>query len=204
MIRLIHAQSVSGAILVDDIDDGLPNKAFHRLGATADPKAYDRETAAGVAKQPCYVPVTSANTGFPLVSGYIDLLETQRVVHSEGQGKILALVDAGLVSSVSFVAADVALPTLTVVDEATPGAGDCTLTGTNLISVSPDVTTVVFTGTGAITLTVAQILAGSGSANATTIVIPAALFTNGAINGAGATSAQITANQQLTALVASS
>lgn len=204
MIRLIHAQTVSGAILVDDIDDGLPNKAFHRLGATADPKAYDRETAAGAVKQPCYVPVTSANTGFPLVSGYIDLLESQRVVHSEGKGKIQALVNAGLVSSVNLVAADVALPTLVTVDEATPGAGDATLTGTNLISVAPDVTTVVFTGTGAITLTADFIAANGGTANATTIVIPAALFTNGAINGAGATSAQITANQQVTALVASS
>lgn len=204
MLRLIHEQTVDGAILVDDIDDGLPNKAFHRLGATADPKAYDRETAAGAVKQPCYVPSTSANTGFPLVAGYIDLLETQRVVHSDGQGKIKALVDAGLVASVSFVAADVALPTLVTVDEATPGAGDCTITGTNLVSVSPDVTTVVFTGTGAITLTAAFIAANGGSANATTIVVPAALFTNGAIDGAGGTSAQITVNQQTTAVVASS
>lgn len=202
MLRVIHSQTVTGAILVDDIDDGLPNKAFHRLGTNADPKAYDRETAAGAAKQPCYVPVSQANNGFPLVPGYIDLLETQRVVYSSQQGKILKLAGAGLVSTVDFVAADVALPTLTTADEATPGAGDLTLTGTNFLSVAPDETTVIITGVGAITLTATQILNGSGTVGATSIVIPAALFTNGAIDGAGGSSAQVLANAQLTAVVA--
>jgi len=204
MLRLIHSQTVSGAILVDDIDDGLPNKPVHRLGSNADPKAYDRETAAGVPKQPCYVPKTMANTGFPLVPGYIDLKETQRVVLSSGKGKILKLATAGLISTVDFVAADVAAPTLTLANEGAPGAGDLTLTGTNFLSVAPDITTVIVTGTGAITLTAADILAGSGSVSATSIEIPAALFTNGAIDGSGGTSIQVQANQQLTAVVATS
>jgi len=204
MLRVIHSQTVTGAILVDDIDDGLPNKAVRRLGTNADPKAYDRETAAGAAKQPCYVPVSQANNGFPLVPGYIDLLETQRVVLSAGKGKIQKLATAGLVSTVDFVAADVALPTLAVANEGAPGAGDLTLTGTNFLSVSPDETTVIITGVGAITLTATQIIAGTGTVGATSIFIPAALFilNNGAINGAGGSSAQVQANAQLTAVVA--
>lgn len=204
MLRLIHAQTVSGAILVDDIDDGLPNKAFHRLGSNADPKAAGQATTAGAPKQPCYVPRSMANTGFPTVPGYIDLRETQRVVFSAGRGKILKMADAGLISTVDLVAADIAAPTLTVANEGAPGAGDLTLTGTNMVSVSPDITTVIVTGVGAITLTAADILNGSGTVTATSIVIPSALFTNGAIDGAGGSSVQVQANQQLTAVVATS
>jgi len=39
MLRLVHKQTVQGAILVDDIDDGIPNKEVHRLGSYGDPKA---------------------------------------------------------------------------------------------------------------------------------------------------------------------
>lgn len=192
MLRVIHSQTVTGAILVDDIDDGLPNKAFHRLGATADPKAYDRETAAGVPKQPCYVPRTQANNGFPLVTGYIDLLETQRVVFSRERGKILALADAGLVSTVDFLAADVAAPTLT---SAVSEVADLDLGGTNFNSVSPDVTTVIVTGPGAVTLTAGEITGGGGTVENSAISIPAALVPG---LSAGESSAQVQANAQLT------
>ena len=200
MLRLVHSQTVSGAILVDDIDDGLPNKVVHRLGSDGDPKSYDRDGAAGVPKQPCYVPRTQASNGFPTIPGYINLLETQRVVFSAGQGKILKLSNGGLVSVVDLVAADIAAPTLTVANEGAPGAGDLTLTGTNFLSVSPDVTTVIITGAGAVTLTAAQIITGTGTVGATSIVIPAALVPG--INGAGGTSVQVQANEQLTAVVA--
>ena len=198
MLRLIHNQTVSGAILVDDIDDGLPNKQVHRLGSTADPNAYVRDGYANKPKQPCYVPRTMANTGFPTVAGFINLNETQRVTLSAGKGKISKLQQAGLISVVSMVAADLAAPTLAtaVIDD--PGAGDITLTGTTFLSVSPDVTTVMITGTGAVTLTAAQILTGGGTVTATSIVIPAALVPGIADT---TSSVQVRANQQLTAVV---
>lgn len=198
MLRLVHSQTVSGAILVDDIDDGLPNKVVHRLGSNADPKSYDRDTAAGVPKQPCYVPRTQASDGFPTIPGYINLLETQRVVYSAGKGKISKMSDSGLISVVSLVESDIAAPTLTTAVHDDPGAGDLTLTGTNFLSVSPDITSVILTGTGAVTLTAADITGGGGTVGATSIVIPAALVPGTAET---VTSAQVQANEQVTAVV---
>jgi len=199
MLRLIHNQTVQGAILVDDIDDGLPNKEVHRLGSTADPKAYVRDGYANKPKQSCYVPRTQASTGFPLIQGYITLNETPRVTLSAGKGKIAGLQTAGLVTVVSLVASDLAAPTLTLADKDTPGAGDLTLTGTTFLSVAPDVTTVVITGTGAVTLTSTQIISGGGTVGATSIFIPAAL-----VPGiANATSfVKVLANEVYTATVA--
>lgn len=200
MLRLIHQQTTQGAILVDDIDDGLPNKTSHRLGSTADPKAYKRDGYANDPKQPCYVPRTQEAEGFPLVNGYIDLRETQRVTLSAGKGKIAGLQTAGYVDVVSFAAADVAAPTLTTAELDNPGAGDITLTGTTFLSVDPDITTVFITGDGAVTLTAAQILAeAGGSVTATEIVIPAAL-----VGGVSTVTSfvQVQANEQLTAVVA--
>ena len=130
MLRLIHNQTVAGAVLINDIDDGLPNKQYHRLGSTADPKAYVRDGIIGKPKQPCYVPRSQAAEGFPLIQGYIDLNETQRVTLSAGKGTIAGFRNAGYVDVVSFVAADVAVPVLTTAEFDAPAAGDITITGT--------------------------------------------------------------------------
>lgn len=176
MYRVYHNQTVSGAILIDDLDDGLPNKTAHRLGSNANPDAYARDGYANSPKQICYVPRSRASNGFPSVAGYIDLNQTQRVTLSAGKGKISKLATAGLVTVVSFTAAQVVTPGLSVADLGTPGAGDLTLTGTTFLSIAPDVTSVVITGTGAITLTSTQITTGGGTVGATSIVIPAALI----------------------------
>ncbi len=176
MLRLIHKQTVTGAILVDDIDDGLPNKQVHRLGSTADPKAYKRDGYANEPKQPCYVPRTKPTDA--TLAGYIDLQETQRVLLSNGKGKISKLKLAGLIDTVQFVAADLSTPVITNAQANTPGAGDVTLTGTGFTSLSPNASVVTFTGEGAVVLTQAQIITGGGTITATSIVIPAALFPN--------------------------
>jgi len=199
MLRLVHNQTVQNAILVDDIDDGLPNKEVHRLGSTADPNAYVRDGIIGKPKQPCYVPRTQADQGFPLIPGYINLNETQRVTLSAGKGKIYGFQNSGHISVVSLVAANIKAPTLATAQIGVPGVGDLTLTGTTFLSVTPDVTTVVITGTGAVTLTAAQILLGGGTVTAISIVIPAAL-----VPGIAAVTSfvQVLANEQLTAVVA--
>jgi len=206
MLRLIHNQTVQGPILVDDIDDGLPNKSYHRLGSTADPKAYVRDGIIGKPKQPCYVPRTRAAEGFPLIAGYIDLNKTQRVTLSEGKGKIYGLqhnpAAAPLITVTPITASLLTAPTLSVADLGAPGVGDLTLTiGTSgtFLSVLPDITTVIITGTGAVTVTSVQILATPGGVVAAgSIVVPAALIPGVAL----ATSfAQVLANEQLTAVV---
>lgn len=173
MLRLVHAQTVQGPIRVDDIDDGLPNKAVHRLGSSGDPKAYKRDGYAQADKQPCYIPrVKSGETAIP---GYIDLRQTNRVTLSSSKGKIAKLVQAGLISTVSFIPSDLTTPVVTGAVHATPGAGDCTITGTNFLSVAPDISTVTVkgagVGVGGITLTRTQVLAGTGGAFTNTSIV---------------------------------
>lgn len=172
MLRIIHSQTVSGAILVDDIDDGLPNKEVHRLGSTADPKAYPRDGYANKVKQSCYV--TYAKPSDATLPGYITINQTNKVLLSAGKGKIKKMQTAGLVSVVSLVQSDLATPVVTAAHLGVPGAGDLTLAGTTFLSVAPNITKVVITGSGAITLTKAQIIAGGGSVSNIAIVIPAA------------------------------
>lgn len=168
MLRLIHNQVGLGAILVDDIDDQLPNKEVQRMGSVADPKAYKRDGYANEPKQPSYIPRVKA--GEPTIKGYIDLKETDRVTRSAGDGKIAGLQRAGLISVVSFVPSDLTTPTVATADLGTPGAGDLTITGTGFLSLTPDVTSVIITGTGAQTIPATLF----NSISDTTIVILAA------------------------------
>lgn len=186
MLRLVHAQTVLGPIVVDDIDDGLPNKTAKRLGSTADPKAYVRDGYANAPKQPCYIPRTKA--GAASVPGYVDLDETARVTHSAFSGKISKLQRAGLISVVSLTASDLATPVVTNAEIDDPATGDVTITGTGFLSVAPDVTTVKLWGAGvggtvnapALTLTTAQIIAvAPGAVSNTSIVIDTTI--NGAL-----------------------
>lgn len=199
MLRLIHNQSVTGSIYVDDIDDGLPNKQVKRMGSTANPDAYARDGYANEAKQPCYVPrVNASNPGLP---GFIDLGETQRVAHSSFSGKIKGLLDAGLISVVSFDASEVTPPVVADAFLDDPSGGDLTIEGLNFLSVDPYETTVrVFgDGVGDVTLTVAQIEAvAPGSVSATEIVIDSTLLPD----LAEADEVEVTANGATSAAVA--
>ena len=197
MLRIFHSQAVAGAILIDDIDDGLPNRTVHRLGSTGDPHAYERDGYANKPKQPCYVPRVQASN--PLAPGFINVNETPRVVLSAGKGKISKLQSAGLIRVVSIAPEDVATPTLTLADLGTPSAGDLTLTGTTFLSIEPDISTVVITGTGAITLTATQITTGGGTVSATSIFIPAALIPGVAV---ATSSAKVVSNGKSSPVVA--
>lgn len=182
MIRLTHSQTTAGPLVVTDIDDGLPNKTAH--GLTAPPSRDQRDGSVGGSatkgtapavnqlKQKCYVPRVKAGTA---LAGYIDLKETDRVLMSVNKGVIAGLKAANLLTVTSFLDSDVAAPTVTSMRLDLPGAGDITITGTNLTSLAPDLTTVAFTGAGAVTLTQTQITTGGGSVGASSIVIPAAL-----------------------------
>lgn len=177
MLRLIHTQTTQGALLVDDIDDGLPNKLTHRLGSTGDPKAYKRDGYANEPKQAVYVPRTKPSNA--AVAGYVDLNETQKVLHSAGTGKIAGLQAAGLLSVVSFVASDLATPAITTATIDSPALGDLTIVGTDFLSVSPNITSVraFGAGVGDVTLTAAQITGvAPGALSDTSIVIDSTLL----------------------------
>src|ERR1700744_4658687 len=142
MLRLTHAHTGTGAIRVDDIDDGLPNKEVHRLGSKGDPKAYKRDGYANATKQPCYIPRTKI--GDATVAGYIDILESERVLMSAGTGKISKLVKAGLITQATISPTDVTTPVITTATKGTPSTGDVTFVGTGFLSVAPEVSTVRF------------------------------------------------------------
>lgn len=100
----------------------------------------------------------------------------------------------GLSSATTPLAAK---PVLTTAQIDVPLAGDLTVTGLNLTGTSADV---IITGTGAITLSAATITGGGGTFTETSVVIPAALFTNGAI-AATTSSAQVQADGLSSAVV---
>lgn len=207
MLRLTHTQVAQGPHIIPDIDDGLPNKTAKRLAGH--PKKYnmdgsvpsgpDKSTKPGVnnLKQKCYVPRVKATD--TTVAGYIDLTETDRVLMSQYRGTIKGLQTAGHLTVTSFLPSDIVAPVLTTADLDTPTTGILTLTGTGFTSLAPEITTVIITGTGAKTLTATQITTGGGTVSATSIVIPAALIPGVVVT---ATSAQVRADAQLSAVVA--
>jgi len=179
MLRLIHQQSGLGAILIDDIDDGLPNKTAHRLGSSADPHVMPRDGYANEPKQPCYIPYSKpTDTSLP---GYVDLDETPRVALSAAKGKIAGFVRAGLISVTTFAAADLATPVITGATLDDPAAGDVTIDGTGFLSLAPNITSVRLQGAGVgdVTLTQAQIEGTApGAVSDIEIIIDSTLITS--------------------------
>lgn len=209
MLRITHTQVAIGPHHLTDIDDGLPRQTAKR--GVGDPKRVERDGSGlsgpdkstkpdvNYLKQKVYVPRVKA--GETSVAGYIDLKETDRVLMSQAKGCIKGLQAAGHITVTSFTAADVAAPTVASAVMDSPGVGDMTITGTNLTSLVPDITSVIITGTGAVTLTQSQITVGGGSVSATSIVIPAALIPSVA---AATSSVQVRADGQLSAVVVAS
>lgn len=219
MLRLTHNQTVSGSILVNDIDDGLPNKTARRgvarekvsgspvlvaggILAPANSRldgnglgGRDKSTLSGVnyPKQKCYIPkfkLLSNNTHDTAVAGFIDVVESDRVLLSQDHGVIAGLKKAGLISVTSFTAADVAAPTITTANIAT-AAGTLTLAGTNFTSLAPDVSSVRI---GSTILSSTQITGAGGTFTATSIVIPASLLPTSLV--VGVTPVYVTADAQ--------
>jgi len=148
--RVIHQQISGGSILIDKIDRSQGNfSGYAQLG-----------------KQPVYVPYS--NPIDSLVSGYVDLVQTDEVLlASRSGGSIGGLVGMGYISSLIVDSADVATPTLT---SAANAAGDTTLGGTVFLSITPDITYVIFTNLSGTTQYVPQ--SEFTTHSATQIIIP--------------------------------
>jgi hypothetical protein len=202
MLRLTHTQTVSGSILVNDIDDGLPNKTARRGvarekvsgspvlvagGTLASANSQldgnslggrDKSTLAGVnaLKQKCYIPrykILPNGTHDTSVAGFIDVAESDRVLLSQDHGVISGLRGAGLITVVSFTPSDISAPTISAANVAAGGTYALTITGTNFTSLAPDVSSVRI---GSTTLSATAITGAGGTFTATSIVIPEALI----------------------------
>lgn len=137
-IRLVHTQEERGAILITDIDEGLPRDIL------------DEER-----KQDCYVTYNKksldvASNGVTKVvtdtdvPGFIDLVPSDKVLLSRDRGAIAGLATAELVSVVDIPTGALAAPTIATATQTT--TGDVTVTGTNFVSFDPDVTSVTIGG----------------------------------------------------------
>jgi hypothetical protein len=165
LVRVINQQTLprglsrDGSILLDKIDRSQGN-------SSSPPYAQ-------LAKQKVYVPYSN-----PLdtsVKGYVDLVPTDDVLlASESDGSIGGLVTAGRVTA-SVVASNlIAAPTLSGATNANPTV----LTGTTLLSVSPDVTYAELTNLSG-TKQLIPSSAFTGTFNSTTASIPDSAVTIG-------------------------
>jgi hypothetical protein len=168
----VNQQTIVRSILIDKIDRSQGNFTGY----------------AQRAKQKVYVPY--ANPVDPSVKGYLDLVPTDEVLLSADAGTIKKLATAGRTSTAVVSSALVATPAIT---SATHGGAATTVNGTVFLSVSPDVTYLIFTNLSGATQRVAQ---GSfSSQTAILIVVPDAAVTIGT-PGAG-WKVQVLANSKL-------
>lgn len=143
LIRVVNQQTLIRSILIDKIDRSSGNFENGLSHAQS-------------AKQKVYVPYV--NPLDSAVKGYIDLIPTDEVLLSADSGTIKRLADVGRVSK-AVVASS--LLTTSVITSASHGGSDTTINGTTFLSVSPDVTYVIFTNLVGATQKVASGLFGS-------------------------------------------
>lgn len=179
MLRVIHSQSEDGLIILSDIEDGVRFNSRHILDA-AKRAALKQEVLV-----PFYNPDDMTQPGF------VDLVESDNVLLSADHGAIKGLIDNGLATVQIFDPSDLSTPNITTADLDTPLASELTVSGTGFLSIPPDVSKLVLTGTGAVTLTRADVIAGSGTWTDTSIYVPAALIPGVAVT---VTSATVTAD----------
>lgn len=153
LIRVINQQTINRSILLDKLDDGQANTIGY----------------AHLPRNKVYVPYQKSLdiNGLPLpspVKGYIDLCTSDRVLLSVDRGTIHGLTANGKINSFAFSSALKALP---VISAASNAAGTTTIDGTTFLSVTPDVTYVVFENL----LGATQTIASSHFASFTTLQI---------------------------------
>lgn len=191
-LRLIHARTVSGDILVNDIDQGLPVDFL------------DEER-----KQDVYVTFNQKQfSGLTVVEdadtpGFIDLVLSDKVKLSRDRGVIKGLEDAGLITVVDIATGALAAPAITTTEQDRTGGTDGTddyrveITGTDFLSTSPAVSTVALTdGATTVTLTLTDVTGGGGTFTDTSIIVPQALHGFATDGSEDVSSVTVTADAQ--------
>jgi len=194
-IRLIHSQSQDGDLLINDIEDGTPRRPFDDYYKQDVYVTFNRKFFNGDG----LVEVDETQPGF------IDLVPSDDVLLSREDGVIAGLEAAGLITVVDVATGALAAPTIATADQDTSDATDATndyrveIAGTNLVSVSPDVSTVVLTAANSdtVTLTATAIDADpAGTFTATSIIIPATLHGFATDDSNNVTDVAVTANKR--------
>jgi hypothetical protein len=140
LIRVINQQTIIRSILIDKIDRSQGNFTGY----------------AQVRKQRVYVPFS--NPVDSSVKGYTDFVPTDEVLLSADSGTIKKLKAAGKIDFAVVASSLLATPVIT---SASHAATDTTVNGTTFLSVTPDVTYVIFTNLVGATQKVASSLFGS-------------------------------------------
>ena len=123
VLRVINNQLYNRSILINSLDNGLPNSLPDERH-----------------KQQVYVPYT--NPADSNVPGYSDFTLTDRVLRSANSGVIYKLNQQGIITITIIDSDDTIAPTVTSASYSDP---TITINGTTFQSVSPDVTYVTFT-----------------------------------------------------------
>lgn len=137
LIRLVHNQNTDGPLLVTDIESGLPNEEFGLYR-----------------KQPgVYVPYYRSFFGEDgLVEvdrdtpGFIDLVDSDKVKISRAEGVIASFGEQEFFDIVEIPSGALNAPTIDTGGATQTGTDVLTISGTNFVSFSPDVTRVLIDG----------------------------------------------------------
>jgi hypothetical protein len=162
MLRVIHSQSKVGTVVLSDIEDGCRFNSRHILDASK----------RAAMKQKVVIPFSDPL--FPAQAGYVDLIDTDNVLLSANHGCLSGLATAGLVTIQVFSPTAKSVPAITA---ASIAGGNLTITGTYMVSLLPDVSSLVVTGAGARTLTATQVTGGGGTWTDTSVVVPMTMLT---------------------------
>lgn len=179
--RLLHNQASTGALLVADIEDGLPNRAFGLYQKQPVYVSYYRQ----------YRDVDGMVQTDRTLAGFIDLIPSDNVLLSVEHGTIKGLSDNNFLTVIEIAAGDLDAPTLSAATHDTTTSvtsavndGLATLTGTGFLSTLPYETTVSLTdGVSTVVVTAAQITADGGSAITDTSITISAALSGFATNG---------------------
>lgn len=189
-IRLVHNRTVAGAILINDIDQGLPVEYLDEERKQDVYVTYNRKYFSGLDV------VTDTTT-----PGFIDLVPSDKVLLSRDSGVIAGHEAGGLITVLDIPTGALAAPTITTAEQDQAAGGDPTddyrveITGTNFVSYNPDVSTVSLTdGTSTVELTSTDITVGGGTFTATSIVIPASVHGFATDGSEDITEVTVTAN----------
>jgi hypothetical protein len=202
MLRLTHNQTISGSILVNDIDDGLPNKTARRgvarekvsgspvliaggILAPANSRldgnslgGRDKSTLPGVnfSKQKCYIPkykILPNGTHDTSIAGFIDIAESDRVLLSQDHGVIAALA--------STISGKPTYPLITVTSFSSSDLAAPTISAANIAAGGTYILTI--TGTKFLSLApdVSSVRIGTTTLSATQITTAGGTFTDTSI-----------------------
>jgi hypothetical protein len=197
MLRLTHNQTVSGSLLINDIDDGLPNKTARRgvarekvsgspvlvaggILAPANSRldgnsqgGRDKSTLPGVnfSKQKCYIPkykILPNGTHDTAIAGFIDIAESDRVLLSQDHGVIAALA--------STISGKPSYPLITVTSFTPADIAAPTISAANIAAGGTYALTITGTNFTSLAPDVSSVRIGSTTLSATQITTAGGTF----------------------------